>query len=271
MAASPMASSSITTVKAFLKRTFSLIQTSLTEGRNGALTYSPTVILHLTDTWNWGFGLQTATDDFYLGRYDIDEPSKDFGLYDGGFRRLTEQVYLTGQQEDFRYSVSAYGFQSHRSLLRRDKDNFNRIIAGTENDSRLPVVMPKIELDHYITEPLTGGRLHAFADTAYISRAFDGASTTLITDDYQRMSAGLDWSKSLILPGGIETKPFAMARHDSFAITPFNASGGQSESVDASRTIGHVGLDTRWTLIRPGERVDLTLEPRISGGLCGRQ
>jgi LPS-assembly protein len=60
-----------------------------------------------------------------------------------------------------------------------------------------------------------------------------------------------------------------MARHDNYAITPFNQSGGQGESEDASRTIGHVGLDTRWTFIRPGERVDLTLEPRIQAVYAG--
>ncbi len=212
----------------------------------------------LNDTLTWGFGLQNATDDFYLDRYDIDEPDADFGLYNGGTRRLTQQLYGVAQQDNFRYAASTYGFESLRSVIRRNEDTPTNVRIVREDDSRLPLVLPKIELDHYFNVPGIGGRLHGFADAVQIKRDFDGTLTTPDNGDYKRITFGADYSKTMIVPGGIEVTPFAMVRNDNFEIDPLSA-----DSIDEQRTIGHVGLDARWTFIRPGASVDLTLEPRI--------
>ena len=212
----------------------------------------------LNDTLSWGFGIENATDDFYLDRYDIDEPGADFGLYNGGTRRLTQQLYGVAQQDNFRYAASTYGFESLRSVIRRNEDTPTNVRIVREDDSRLPLVLPKIELDHYFNVPGIGGRLHGFADAVQIERDFDGTLTTPDNGDYKRVTFGADYSKTMILPGGIETTPFAMVRNDNFEIDPISAA-----SIDEQRTVGHVGLDTRWTFIRPGNSIDLTLEPRI--------
>lgn len=221
----------------------------------------------LTDKWMWGFGLQTATDDLYLDRYDIDEPDIDFGLYDGESRRLVQQLYAVGQDDNYRYSMAGYGFQSLRTVVLRDPANLNRILVGREEDSRLPVVLPKIELDHYFDTRILGGRVHAFGDAAFIRRAFDGPATpTTLNDDYDRISAGVDWSRTMILPGGIEVKPFAMVRHDDYSITSLQ---NPDTEVALSRTIHQGGVDARWTFVRPGETVDWTLEPRVQAIYSG--
>ena len=217
----------------------------------------------LSDTLSWGFSAADVSDDFYLDRYDLDEPSRNFGLYSGGSRRLTQQIYGAAQQDNFRYAIGAYGFESLRSTIRRDATDPDILNIRRENEDRLPQVLPKIELDHYITDPLLGGRLHGFADAVQITRDYDEPVTVAESSDYKRVSFGVDYSKTMILPGGIETTPFAMARNDSFEIDPLRPSASTSGSIDESRTVGHVGLDTRWTFIRPGENVDLTIEPRV--------
>lgn len=205
----------------------------------------------LDENWYWGFGVETATDDLYLDRYDIDEPDNDFGLYDGGGRRLTEQLYAVGQDKDYRYAISTYGFQSLRSRVTRLESNPNRIAVTREDDSGLPVVAPKIEIDQYFDLPYLGGRARAFGDVAMLTRS--------IGDDYTRGTAGLDWSRTFFTPQGIELKPFAMARADTYHLQ----SEDLSEDRDFTRTLGNVGIDARWTFIRPGEKVDLTIEPRV--------
>ena len=205
----------------------------------------------LAENWYWGFGLENATDDLYLDRYDIDEPSTDFGLYNGGSRRLTEQLYLVGQDDDFRASLSTYGFQSLRSSVRRNEDNPNLIRVTREDDSGLPVLLPKIELDKYFTLPGIGGQLHAFGDAAVLTRS--------IGDDYARGTAGIDWSRTFFTGPGIEIKPFGMARTDVYRLS----NDDLLEDREFSRTLGNVGVDARWTLIRPGDLVDWTIEPRV--------
>ena len=203
------------------------------------------------EQWYWGFGLETATDDLYLDRYDINEPDRDFGLYSGGSRRLTEQLYAVGQDDDFRVSLSTYGFQSLLTRVRRSETNPNQITVVREDDSTLPVLLPKIEIDKYFTLPGIGGQLHAFGDAAVLTRS--------IGDDYARGTAGLDWSRSFFTGPGIEIKPFAMARSDIFRLS----NDDLAEDREFSRTLGNVGVDARWTLIRPGDVVDLTIEPRV--------
>lgn len=212
----------------------------------------------LTDSLMWGFGYDTASDDFYLDRYDIDTLGTNFGLYDGGSRRLTQQLYGVAQKQDYRYSASAYSFQSLRSSIRRDATTPTNITINREDDDALPKVLPKLEMSHYLTDPIFGGRFHAFGDAVQIKRSVDGTVTTPINDDYRRVSFGGEYSKSMILPFGVEAKPFAMARYDKFNIDPLGAA-----SVEEDRAIGQVGLDARWTLVRPGNSVDFTIEPRV--------
>lgn len=205
----------------------------------------------LTDKLSWGFGLQNVSDDLYLDRYDIDEPDDRFGLYDAGSRRLTQQIYGVAQGEDYRYSASTFGYQSLRTQVSRSDNNFNNIIVSRENDSALPVVLPKIQIDHYMTEPVLRGRVRAFGDVTVLERS--------IGDDYARVSAGAEWSKTMIAPGGIEVKPFANARYDKFTLE-----SSEIEDRDFNRTTGQLGIDARWTFVRPGDNgVNLTLEPRV--------
>ena len=79
-----------------------------------------------------------------------------------------------------------------------------------------------------------------------------------------RGTAGADYSKTFIAPGGIEVKPFANARYDYFDIKPEDSDNIDStfEDVSFGRSIGQVGVDVRYPFIKSSGGVDWIIEPR---------
>lgn len=206
-------------------------------------------LFDVSDKWQWGFGIQAASDDNYLNRYDLEEDPGKFGLYQGDGRRLVSQIFAVGQDDDFRFSTSAYGFQSLRTQILEDANNANSFFISREDDSVLPIVAPKVELTKYFVDPLVQGRLKTFGDVTVLNRK--------VGTDYTRATAGLNWSKTFIAPGGIEAKPFGEFRYDYFKFDPDNAN-----QVDFNRTLGQVGADIRWPFISAGNNVSFIIEPR---------
>ena len=221
-------------------------------------------LFNLSDTWNWGFDIGYATDDNYLDRYDLDEVRPDFGLYRQDTRRLTQQLFVVGQSDDFRFSTSAFGTVSLRTQIRRNldnedpaDDNFNEVIVNRENDSILPVIAPKIELSKFFKDPVLGGRFELAGDTTVLTRA--------LGTDYTRGSASLNWQKNWIAPLGVEVKPFAMGRFDYFNLQAedVNLTAAQQEAFDFTRNLGQVGVDIRWPFLNAGQNINWIVEPRV--------
>ena len=210
------------------------------------------------ETWTYGYGLQLATDDNYLNRYDQNESPERFGLYEAESRRNISQAFIVGQDDSFRFSTSAFGFQDLRTTFRKNNDedspNFGLITIIEPNDRELPIVAPKIELEKYWTDPAIGGRLKAFGDFTALTRN--------IGTDYMRGTAGADYSKTFIAPGGVEVKPFANARYDYFDITPEDRNDNIYEDVSFGRTVGQVGVDVRYPFIKSSGGIDWIIEPR---------
>lgn len=215
------------------------------------------------ETWTYGFGVQLSTDDNYLNRYDQDETPERFGLYEAESRRNISQAFLVGQDDSFRFATSAFGFQDLRTSFREiDEDAANNaglisVIVPRLSDSELPIIAPKIELEKYWTDPAFGGRLKAFGDFTALTR--DNGT------DYLRGTAGADYSKTFIAPGGVEVKPFANARYDYFDIKPEDPDNSDSifEDVSFGRTVGQVGVDVRYPFIKSSGGVDWIIEPRV--------
>jgi LPS-assembly protein len=224
----------------------------------------------ISNKWKWGFQGGYATDDNYLDRYDLEETQPKFGLYQAESRRLQQQLFVVGQDDDFRLSTSTFGQVSLRTSVRErlvaDPLNPgqliadpNQIIVSREDDSSLPVVAPKIELTKYFTDPIAGGRLKLFGDTTFLTRESGqilggGAAAT----EYIRGTTGLNWQKNWIAPAGIEVKPFAEGRFDYFK---FDAD--DLDPVDFSRTTGQVGVDIRWPFLNAGKNINWIIEPRV--------
>ena len=212
-------------------------------------------LFNLTDFWTTGFGVQAATDDLYLRRYDLVERPEATGLYQSDSLRLLSQAFAVGQNANTRFAISTFGFQSLRTSIRRSADDSTLFNVSREDDSTLPIALPKIELNHFITDPLIGGRAEVFGDLTVLSRR--------IGEDYTRGTAGLKYDKTWIAPGGIEVKPFGELRYDYIDLERSAVGDADPVKNNFDRTLGQVGMDVRYPFIKRAGNMDIVVEPRV--------
>ena len=206
-----------------------------------------------TNFWTYGFGLQYTSDDTFLTRYDLNEEIETQGLYEGESRRNTSQAFIVGQDDSTRITVSSVAFEDRRDRITALDDGQ---FAFTEiDDGTLPVIAPRIELEHYLSDPVLNGRLKASGNLTVLNR--DTGS------DYTRATAGLDYGKTWIAPGGIEVKPFGNVRADFYSIDPDADISPNASSNTFERTLGQAGVDIRYPFLKAGESVNWVLEPRV--------
>jgi len=206
-----------------------------------------------TNFWSYGFGFQYTSDDNYLVRYNLNQERETQGLYEGESRRNTSQAFIVGLDETTRLTLSSVAFQDRRDRITDLGDG--RFQFTEIDDGALPVIAPRLELEHYLTDPILNGRLKASSNLTVLTR--DTGS------DYTRGTAGLDYSKTWIAPGGIEVKPFGNIRADYYDIEPDEDQLPVSESNSFNRTLGQVGVDIRYPFLKVGEKVSWVVEPRI--------
>ena len=198
---------------------------------------------NITENWVWGFGLQLASDDFYLRSYDISENYEGYpGIIQPAPRRLMNQIYVSGRTDTYYAEIIASGVQS---LRERD------------DDDRLPVMAPLGEIRLTTAIGKNFGRLRTIASTAVLTRN-DGI-------DYQRASASADWQTQFISPGGLVFEPFAAARADyySFSDVPGALPGNSATEDSFGRFLGYAGADLSWPLINSSGNADTILEPMV--------
>jgi LPS-assembly protein len=207
-------------------------------------------IFSLTDDWTTGFGLQAASDDLYLRRYDLNQFPSESGLYQSAGNRLISQAFALGQTDNTRFSISTFGFQSLRTSITRSSADSTMFNVFREDDSILPIALPKVELNHFVTDPVIGGRAELFGDLTLLSRK-NG-------EDYLRGTGGISYDKRWIAPGGLEVKPFGELRYDYIEL---ETEDGQSR--DFSRNLGQVGVDIRYPFIKHAAGSNIVIEPRV--------
>jgi len=209
-----------------------------------------------SDFLTYGFGFQYTSDDNFLNRYDLDGQRQTQGLYEGESARNTSQAFVIGQNESTRFTASAVGFQDRRDRITEVTSGVNAgLFNFTEtDDGELPIIAPRLQFEHYLTDPVLSGRLKATGNLTVLNR--DTGS------DYTRATAALDYSKTWIAPGGIEVKPFANVRADFYEIQADNDILPDVETNSFDRTLGQVGADIRYPLVKLGDKVTWIIEPR---------
>jgi LPS-assembly protein len=188
----------------------------------------------LTSEWQWGFGVETQTDDLYDRRYDIDGQGQKRGLYQSQPRRLLSQLYTVGQGDSYYTDIALLSLQGLRAK---------------DTDGSLPTVTPLMFSEKY-WDFGKYGFASVNASTAIISRD--------VGEDSQRVTVGADWSTYKILPGGFTFEPFAELRGDYY-----NLDETQSGEDNVSRVVGNAGTRIAYPMIRPGKTVDIMLEPEV--------
>ena len=196
----------------------------------------------IDEDWRWGFGIQRASDDLHLRRYDFSERAKDLGQpIEAVNRQLVSQLFLENRTRHRYGSVLAATYQSLRTNL---------------DDDTLPDLAPQIDITQVFDAPEGWGRFSLNGNTVHITREA-GA-------DYTRASSSLDWRTRWIAPGGVVVEPFAYARADYYDLADLNVPAGAPDSDSFSRELGLVGTEFSWPFYRAGETVDVVVEPVLS-------
>jgi LPS-assembly protein len=193
----------------------------------------------INDTWRWGFGLENASDDTYLQRYDLDGPGAQRGLVRGQASRLVSQLYLTGQSERFFARALSVNFQD---------------LGGFAARKEPPMVLPLLEATRSFSLGPMNGRADVFGSALRLDRR-EGRL------DSARVSAGARWRGQRVMGPGIIIEPQLFARSDWFSYDNPALAAGATQSV--SRTVGLASLDVRWPLQRVDRFATWTVEPRL--------
>lgn len=188
----------------------------------------------ISDNWDWGFGVARTTDDLYLRRYDIAGAATRRALYGGDITRLFSQVNVIGQSEDSYTEISAISFQGLRS---------------DDSSATTPTALPVGETERLFRDPLFDGLFRLRGSTAIIRRTGDEI-------DSSRLSLGFRYDIDRAFGPGIIASPFLEGRSDGYTIS---REAGDPDSL--IRSYGVAGVEVRWPFVRPGDTVDLLIEP----------
>jgi LPS-assembly protein len=206
----------------------------------------------INETWNWGFGAETASDDLYLFRYRIASDNQPRGLIRPQTSRLMSEIFVQGQSENFYVRSLAASFQDLVGA------------PGDPNSRRknVPKVAPLFDVNYRLNWGPMRGRLD-----------FTGSSVTLLRTegrlDSVRASTAVQWRGSSIIPGGLVIEPMAYARADYFNYSAETRDRtGPLTTLRPSdsfvRGVGLVSVQASWPLMRPGQRFNATLEPKLN-------
>lgn len=144
-------------------------------------------LFDLNEDWQWGFGLEHASDNLFLYRYDIKDIDDRRGLLFGQSRRMLSQLFAVRHTENSYASITS----SHTASLR-----------GNDDDATFLKTAPYVEYFGRFKDPLLGGEVGVQLGGAYAWR--DGRETVRagtdlkgeLGQDYARGSAQLSWQKN---------------------------------------------------------------------------
>jgi LPS-assembly protein len=200
----------------------------------------------INEDWIWGFGVESAYDDQYLRRYDVDGAGERRGPYIGRDTRLISQVYAIGQDEDSYSSVAFVNFQGLRE---------------EDTSELLPLILPFAQTEQVLQEPLFDGQVRLQANLAALRRNDDGVGPFQGNDG--RMSLTATWRRDAIFGPGMVFSPFAQVRGDVFSVETT-----EEEYETFTRGLGLAGAEISWPFMRPGERFDMIVEPVVMGAVA---
>jgi LPS-assembly protein len=192
----------------------------------------------ITPNWQWGFGVENQTDDLYDRRYDIDGQGEKRGLYASQPRRLLSQLFITGQGDQYYTDASVLKFQGLR---------------GGDDDANLPLASPIF----------FGEKYWNLGDLGF---AAINASSSVLTREAginsRRVSVGAEWSDLNVVAGGFTVEPFAELRGDYYSLSR-SVLDDELDQKDVTRAVGNAGVRIAYPMVRPGDTVDVMLEPTV--------
>ena len=204
--------------------------------------------------WQWGFGVESQTDDLYDQRYDIDGENELRGLIASQPRQLLTQLYTTAQQPDFYFEAGTFLFQGLRA---------------TDIDSQIPTVAPSLFVEK-VFDLGAGGQISTdFSAVGLFRNDVQQLPTGQPVGgplpvsrpalDTARATASVEYGSQFIFGPGLVFEPYASARGDVYRVDDGGAAGPQ----DLSRFLGVAGGQISYPLISRSAGMDIIIEPIV--------
>ena len=178
-----------------------------------------------------GFGLaikgQTVTDPAYL---------LDYGV--ASLDRLDSRIVASRTRRNEHISARIISFQTLRD---------------SEDDTTIPTIISDLTFHRRFSLGPLGGegglRFQTHNHTRSSSSPIDGPDSDSIADgrDLGRISARIDWRRSLFLPMGIEATILGEATADAYSVSQDAIFQGKT-----TRTHGSAGVELRWPWVKVG-------------------
>lgn len=198
----------------------------------------------INDFWRWGFGVERVSEDDFLARYEIPGAGDVRGPFLGDTNRLISQLYTIGQDSRSYASVSFIDIQGLRP---------------SDTADLLPTVAPYADAERVYIDPWLRGQVRLQGNMALITRDdFDSPATSQYDGDTGRLSLGATWRKDMIFGPGMVLSPFAQIRGDLYHV---ETSADDYETF--SRALGLAGAEVSWPFMRPGDDIDVVVEPVV--------
>ncbi len=130
----------------------------------------------------------------------------------------------------------------------------------------MPVVAPLIEARWSPEGPVLGGRLRFTGSAVVLQRDQDPIDPLQPGVDSRRATAEADWRGAYTVGPGLRLEPFGDGRFDLYSVSDLP----NQASHTAGRTVGALGLDASWPLVRRTDDTTIILEPLVEGVVSPR-
>jgi LPS-assembly protein len=236
---------------------------------------------NLSDKWVWGWDTTVLTDKTFLSDYRLSQFQANYQTLSMVLRTpdyALSQLYLAGRGDRSYFDARTmyfYGF------------------SASDVQSQIPIVLPVIDHDYTLDEPVLGGALSFHNNLTSITRQsanFDPISATafntglcgLTTADpralnptncvlrgvpgtYTRFSTSVDWRRTFVDPIGQMWTPFFSLRGDAAAVEVTNQPGVSNYinpgNTDVFRAMPTAGLEYKFPFISVQSWGTQTIEP----------
>jgi LPS-assembly protein len=236
---------------------------------------------NLSDKWIWGWDTTVLSDKTFLSDYALSQFSANYDTLSMVLRSpdyALSQLYLTGRGDRSYFDARMmyfYGF------------------SASDVQGQIPVVLPVIDHDYTVDEPILGGELSFHNNLTSITRQsanFDPISAkaistglcTLNTADpgavnptncvlrgvpgtYTRLSTSVDWRRTFIDPYGEMFTPFFSLRGDVASVQVTGQPGVSNYinpgSTEIARAMPTAGLEYKYPFISVQSWGTQTIEP----------
>ncbi len=177
------------------------------------------------EDWYAGYGVDLASDDTYLRRYDYSNDD-----------RTTSRAFVGKQTDRLFTETSAIYFQSFRP---------------GDDSGTIPVVLPEVRYSNRLLEDPVWGTATVEAGGVRLERE-DGR-------DYNRIGTEARWQRPFVTDPGVLVTPFASAKADLYLIEDDPVLDENTEI----RVTGTAGLDIRYPLVARGALGTHVVEPIV--------